>query len=149
MCVIVLGSYKYNWNPDNIATPIAASLGDTITLAILAGTAYLLYDIPGERNRRQTATAFAPNNFQINLPLPADSSIQVGMCTFSTTVYLLATIPLLRYSWGNVYARPAVLQGWGPILLAMLISSAVGVIMSKVAETYSGLMGFLPIINGT
>ena len=61
---------------------------------------------------------------------------------------MIATVPLLRYSWHNMYARPAVLQGWGPILLAMMISSAVGVIMSKVAEKYSGLMGFLPIING-
>eukprot|EP00116_Pleurobrachia_bachei_P007950 sb/3468212/ len=75
-------------------------------------------------------------------------ALKTGICTFTITVYMVATVPLLRYSWYNIYARPAVLQGWGPILLAMMISSAVGVIMSKVAEKYSGLMGFLPIING-
>ena len=34
-------SAKYRVNPDNVATPIAASLGDLVTLAILALTSHL------------------------------------------------------------------------------------------------------------
>ena len=34
-----------NVNPDNVATPIAASLGDLVTLAILAYTSSAIYDL--------------------------------------------------------------------------------------------------------
>ena len=47
MCLIVIGSAHYKCNPDNIATPIAASLGDSVTLAILSVTGNLLFIIPG------------------------------------------------------------------------------------------------------
>lgn len=36
MVCIVVGARKLGVNPDNIATPIAASLGDLITLSLLA-----------------------------------------------------------------------------------------------------------------
>lgn len=32
MCLLVVGCHHYGIDPDNIATPIAASLGDLITL---------------------------------------------------------------------------------------------------------------------
>ena len=35
-------SSKYHVNPDNVATPIAASLGDLVTLAILAITSHVV-----------------------------------------------------------------------------------------------------------
>ena len=44
MAVIIL-SQKISINPDNIATPIAASLGDLVTLSILATVGTLLYQI--------------------------------------------------------------------------------------------------------
>jgi solute carrier family 41 len=44
MCVILL-STKFRINPDNIATPLAASLGDLVTLLILAGIGTVLYNI--------------------------------------------------------------------------------------------------------
>ena len=48
MCSIVIGSTKCNFNPDNIATPIAASLGDVVTLGIIASIANLLYSLHGK-----------------------------------------------------------------------------------------------------
>ena len=45
--VIVL-SRKYNINPDNVATPIAASLGDLTTLAVLSTISNLLYKTLGK-----------------------------------------------------------------------------------------------------
>ena len=48
MCLIVLGSSHYQCNPDNISTPIAASLGDSITLGILSLVGSVLFHIPGQ-----------------------------------------------------------------------------------------------------
>jgi solute carrier family 41 len=44
MMFIIIVSEKYHINPDNIATPIAASLGDLVTLAILSYLGTGLYD---------------------------------------------------------------------------------------------------------
>ena len=43
MIGVIIGSRKVGINPDNVATPIAASLGDLITLALLAGISTGLY----------------------------------------------------------------------------------------------------------
>uniref|UniRef100_G3WAE9 Solute carrier family 41 member n=1 Tax=Sarcophilus harrisii TaxID=9305 RepID=G3WAE9_SARHA len=43
MICVVLGAQKIRINPDNIATPIAAMLGDVVSLCILAGTSTILY----------------------------------------------------------------------------------------------------------
>jgi solute carrier family 41 len=40
---IIIISKKFKINPDNIATPIASSLGDVVTLAILAGIGTFFY----------------------------------------------------------------------------------------------------------
>lgn len=48
MIGIIIGSKKVGINPDNVATPIAASLGDLITLSLLAGVSSILYDRIGE-----------------------------------------------------------------------------------------------------
>lgn len=47
MVAVILLSKEINIDPDNIATPIAASLGDLTTLIILSGIASLLYRATG------------------------------------------------------------------------------------------------------
>jgi solute carrier family 41 len=47
MVIVVLVSTKLHINPDNVATPIAASLGDLITLSLLAGVSTLLFNAIG------------------------------------------------------------------------------------------------------
>lgn len=47
MIAVVVASRKCRINPDNVATPIAASLGDLITLALLSTIASLLYNAIG------------------------------------------------------------------------------------------------------
>ena len=49
MIVVVIFSHKCKINPDNIATPIAASLGDLTTLAILASIGGFLFRTIGRR----------------------------------------------------------------------------------------------------
>lgn len=48
MIGVIIGSKKVGINPDNVATPIAASLGDLITLSLLARISSTLYDHRGE-----------------------------------------------------------------------------------------------------
>ena len=45
MISVIVGSRCLGINPDNIATPIAASLGDLVTLSILAYTSKAIYSI--------------------------------------------------------------------------------------------------------
>jgi len=40
-------SKKFRINPDNVATPVAASLGDLTTLAILSNTADAIHGLEG------------------------------------------------------------------------------------------------------
>jgi solute carrier family 41 len=40
MCII--GSRRYRINPDNISTPLAATLGDIVTLGVMAVSAIAL-----------------------------------------------------------------------------------------------------------
>lgn len=42
---IILVSERFKINPDNVATPIASSMGDLVTLAILSGFGTFLYII--------------------------------------------------------------------------------------------------------
>lgn len=48
MVGVIIGSRKVGINPDNVATPIAASLGDLITLSLLAGVSSTLFSYRGE-----------------------------------------------------------------------------------------------------
>lgn len=47
MVAVILLSRRMNINPDNVATPIAASLGDLTTLALLSWIASLLFNAIG------------------------------------------------------------------------------------------------------
>ena len=44
MIAVIVLSKKYGINPDNVATPIAASLGDLVTLALLSFFSNFLYN---------------------------------------------------------------------------------------------------------
>ena len=48
MIGVIVVSHIARINPDNVATPIAASLGDLVTLGLLSLIANWLYDLSGE-----------------------------------------------------------------------------------------------------
>lgn len=50
MIGVIIASRKVGINPDNVATPIAASLGDLITLSLLAGISTGLYKELGNKH---------------------------------------------------------------------------------------------------
>lgn len=60
MVAVVLCSRKCNINPDNVATPIAASLGDLTTLALLSAISRFLHSCLGKlhlANSHSTCTS--------------------------------------------------------------------------------------------
>lgn len=48
MVAVIICSRKVGINPDNVATPIAASLGDLITLSLLARVSNFLFCYKGQ-----------------------------------------------------------------------------------------------------
>lgn len=53
MIGVIIGARKVGINPDNVATPIAASLGDLITLSLLAGISSTLFKYIGKLLSRE------------------------------------------------------------------------------------------------
>ncbi|XP_055413254.1 solute carrier family 41 member 3 isoform X2 [Bubalus kerabau] len=126
MVCIVVGARKLGVNPDNIATPIAASLGDLITLSLLAVVSSFFY-----RHR----------DSQYLTPL-----VCVGFAALTPACVLIAkqnppVVRILKF-------------GWFPIVLAMLVSSLGGLILNKTLSQpqFRGMAVFAPImceINAT
>jgi hypothetical protein len=50
MIGVVVFSRRFHINPDNVATPIAASLGDLTTISLLAAVSMFLFNTRGRRS---------------------------------------------------------------------------------------------------
>lgn len=121
MVLVIVLCQRLRMNPDNVATPVAASLGDVITLALLAGFATLLH-VP-LRNQQWA------------------SGLLLG------AVVLLA--PLWAFlAYRNSYTREVLSQGWLPVLFAIVVSSGGGYILEIASSRYEGLAAYQPVING-
>lgn len=119
MCVIIV-STKLNINPDNIATPIAASLGDLVTLTILSFLCTFLY--------------FIKEYIWVHVII---------------LVLFTALVPVYVYfSYRNEFVKDALCNGWVPIIMAMVISSAGGSIMGFAVNVYADIAIFQPVVNG-
>uniref|UniRef100_A0A8C5ZE04 Solute carrier family 41 member n=1 Tax=Marmota marmota marmota TaxID=9994 RepID=A0A8C5ZE04_MARMA len=122
MACIVIGAQRLGVNPDNIATPIAASLGDLITLSILAVVSSFFY-------KHTDSWLLAP-------------LVCLGFVALTPLWVVLAkrNPPITR-----------VLKfGWVPIILAMVISSFGGLILSRTLseQQYRGMAVLTPVICG-
>ncbi len=121
MILVILASRKFKLNPDNIATPVAASLGDLITISILSSTSCL----------------YLKN---------ADSLLwlEVGFICF-----MILVVPVWAYfCYQNESVREVLTEGWTPILLAMVISSFGGLILDEAQKDFKSFAAFSPIICG-
>ncbi|NXJ73815.1 S41A3 protein, partial [Trogon melanurus] len=122
MIGIIIGARKFRINPDNVATPIAACLGDLITLSLLAGIGSIF---------------FKYRDVKYLAPL---------ICTaFILMIPLWAAIAKQSPSLAEVLKC-----GWQPIIAAMSISSIGGLILDKTitAAHFEGMAVFTPVING-
>ena len=110
----IILSKKYNVNPDNVATPVAGSLGDVGTLIILAsvGTFFYRYSMIFRfyLNFKQTCI------FYMNI----GDEIYIHIIFI---IFFLVLIPLLiLYTRKNEFVNTTLKQGWIPIILSMFIS---------------------------
>ncbi|XP_034051887.1 solute carrier family 41 member 1-like isoform X1 [Gymnodraco acuticeps] len=122
MIGVIIGSRKVGINPDNVATPIAASLGDLITLSLLATVSTVLYEY-----------------------------IDVWYLSPLVCVLFLALIPLwVVLARRSPQISEVLRSGWQPVLVAMSISSFGGLILDKTVSdpNFKGMAVFTPVMNG-
>ncbi|KAM7414219.1 hypothetical protein PAMA_019170 [Pampus argenteus] len=123
MVGVIIGSKRMGINPDNVATPIAASFGDLITLALLAGFSQWFY-----------------------------SFIELyPFVLYLVDLLLLCLIPLWVVISSKHPASHILLHtGWEPIITAMVISSIGGLILDKTVSdpNLAGIIVYAPVING-
>ncbi|KAF5272827.1 hypothetical protein FQR65_LT00423 [Abscondita terminalis] len=118
---VIILSRLCHVNPDNVATPIAASLGDITSLALLSWVSTALYESIGTQD---------------------------WLAPFIIALYTLA-IPL--WVWiakRNINTREVLYHGWTPVMGAMLISSMGGLILDFMVSRFEGIAVFQPVING-
>lgn len=121
MVGVILISRYFHINPDNVATPIAASLGDLTTLALLSWIASGLY-----------------SSFD-TLPW------------LSIVIIVISLICVPIWGWlaaRNKYSKEVLDSGWSPVLIAMIISSIGGLILDYTVSQYRGIAVFQLVING-
>ncbi|XP_037535079.1 solute carrier family 41 member 3-like [Nematolebias whitei] len=119
---VIIGSRKVGINPDNVATPIAASLGDLITLSLLA----------------HVSSFFFCYKDMWYLP-------------FVVCGFFLLIIPVwVIVASHSPPVRELLKSGWQPVISAMLISSIGGLILDKTVSSpnFEGMAVFTPVING-
>uniref|UniRef100_A0AAV2M2M9 Solute carrier family 41 member n=1 Tax=Knipowitschia caucasica TaxID=637954 RepID=A0AAV2M2M9_KNICA len=123
MIGVIIAARKVGINPDNVATPIAASLGDLITLSLLAGISTGLYK---ELEFNDYAN-------------PLVCAAFVAMCPL--WIFIARKIPS---------TREVLYSGWEPVIIAMAISSVGGLILDKTVTNpnFAGMAVFTPVING-
>eukprot|EP00088_Acartia_fossae_P040811 TRINITY_DN42553_c0_g1_i1.p1 TRINITY_DN42553_c0_g1~~TRINITY_DN42553_c0_g1_i1.p1 ORF type:complete len:475 (-),score=113.76 TRINITY_DN42553_c0_g1_i1:1284-2708(-) len=121
MIVVIVIARHLNINPDNVATPIAASLGDVTTLGLLAWIANILYE-----------------------------HLKVGLFTSHIIIggYFLILPMFLYLAWNNKHTMEVLQTGWTPVVMAMLISTGGGFILDKAVEHFRGITMFAPVMNG-
>ncbi|XP_017758075.1 PREDICTED: solute carrier family 41 member 1-like isoform X2 [Eufriesea mexicana] len=110
-----------NIDPDNIATPIAASLGDLTTLMLLSGIASLLFEAA------DYASWIAP---------------------LLITFHIIVTPVWYYIAAKNHFTKEILNYGWTPVICAMLISSMGGLILDYTVSNYKGIAVFQLVING-
>ncbi|XP_068133013.1 solute carrier family 41 member 2 [Hyperolius riggenbachi] len=123
MVGVIVGSKKTGINPDNVATPIAASFGDLITLAILAWISQGLYS--------------CIDSYSFVSPL-------VG------TFFVALTPIWIVVASKHPATRIVLHSGWEPVITAMLISSVGGLILDTTVSdpNLAGIVVYTPVING-
>lgn len=121
MCLVILATRRFNVNPDNIATPIAASLGDVITMILLANISHFLY-----------------------VNLESASWVQNTLLAF-----LMALIPIwANIARSNSFTSDVIVSGWYPVCGAMLIQNAGGLVMEKAIGVFTRIANLQLVING-
>lgn len=98
MIAVIMLSYRYKMNPDNLATPLAASIGDVVSISILSAFASEFY----VRMENEIWVLY----------------IVLGVFLVLMPIWIIIVLK-------NKYTRKVLKSGWVPILSALLISGLV------------------------
>ncbi|GFG31838.1 hypothetical protein Cfor_02650 [Coptotermes formosanus] len=118
---VIVFSRHCSINPDNVATPIAASLGDITSLALLSWVSTVLYDAIGKQD---------------------------WLAPLIISGYILVTPLWVWIAKKNKHTREVLYTGWTPVMAAMFISSVGGLILDFMVVRFEGIAVFQPVING-
>ncbi|CAI5449327.1 unnamed protein product [Caenorhabditis angaria] len=121
MVAVVIISRKHNLNPDNICTPVAASLGDVSTLYILLTVGTVVSQV------RHIHITF----------------LFIILILF----YCLAIFGAFLASKDR-FTLEVLKNGWWPILCAMVITTGSGFVLKSSIHSYPPIAAFQPLING-
>lgn len=121
ICIILFCKQK-SINPDNVACPLAASLGDVSTVFLLGYFSSYLFE------------CLEASNYWLS---PLALAVILIITPFSTIV-----------AFRNKHTKKILKFGWAPIVFSMVISSVAGVILDKVVKLFKGFALYQPIING-
>merc|ERR1719500_716035 len=122
MIVVIVGARRFRCNPDNIATPIAASLGDVVTLGLLAWISDVLYN------------DYCDEGYKAHIIIGS---------------YFLMLPIFLALAYNNEHVSEVLRVGWTPVLMAMLIASGGGFVLEMAVEHFKGVTLFAPVMNGS
>ncbi|XP_046427028.1 solute carrier family 41 member 1-like [Neodiprion virginianus] len=121
MIAVIMVSHRCKMNPDNLATPLAASIGDVVSITVLATVASALFKI-------------------------LDNQIWILYLILGGYICLL---PLwICIVLKNKYTRNVLKTGWTPVLSALFISGLGGLVLDQAVDVFDGFVIFQPIING-
>ncbi|PWN50932.1 hypothetical protein IE53DRAFT_386750 [Violaceomyces palustris] len=119
MCALVVVARRMGGNPDNIASPLAASLGDLLTLTLMGLLASLLAHFEG-----------------------------TFLATIILAILVVACISFFIVTYRNAYVRELLTSGWVPLLVAMFISSGAGLVLDSFVLKYQGFALLAPVMTG-
>ncbi|XP_011053288.1 PREDICTED: solute carrier family 41 member 3 isoform X1 [Acromyrmex echinatior] len=121
LIAVIMLSYRFKMNPDNLATPLAASIGDVVSIGILSTVASDFY-----------------NRLYIEIWV---LYIIIGMYLLLLPIWIIIVLK-------NKYTRTVLKSGWVPILSALLISGGGGLVLERTINSFKGSEVFQPVING-
>ncbi|XP_055642777.1 solute carrier family 41 member 1 isoform X2 [Toxorhynchites rutilus septentrionalis] len=121
LVAVILLSHKLKMNPDNLATPLAASIGDVVSISLLSFIASLLFE-------------------------HIDTHLWITFVVVTCYFILLPFWVFLVIR--NKYTRPVLTTGWVPVLSALFISGLGGLVLDTAVGIFNGFVVFQPIING-
>ncbi|KAK4058889.1 hypothetical protein OIO90_000335 [Microbotryomycetes sp. JL221] len=117
MCSLVVICRRFRVNPDNVATPIASALGDMVTLVILGVLSSIFAKFIGTL---------------------------VSTAVFLCLLFAIGFNVMLTFR--NAYVQELLTVGWGPLFLAMAISSGSGLVLETYVNAYDGFALFAPVV---
>lgn len=133
LVAVILLTHRFHMNPDNLATPLAASIGDVVSLSVFSFIASALYENLGNYSLIVSLFRRNSNNYQVFMHECIYYYFLFRLCEQITATYLWVTYALvgiyfiLLPIWTTVvlynnYTRRVLKTGWIPVLSALFIS---------------------------